>query len=151
MGFTKREPGSDLIILGDDEGQAHRVGGLLASTRQDNMYPSRLNYELVQKSGDSVWVAGSASLGRQLGPADVGRFVKCTFEGWGKSANGKFKIIEVLVSDDNLPPELLRWPRYEEIQRKVKTAQPYGELPPLDETQRDVNELEEDDDDSLPF
>lgn len=149
MGFTKREAVTDLIVLGDDEGQVKKAGGLLAATRQDTMYPSRLNYELVQKNGESKWLAGSASLGRQLGPEDVGRFIKCTFKGWGRSGSGKFKEIEVLVSDDDLPEELLNWPRYDEIQRKKNSL---VDEPPLDETQKDTVEFENDDDDSeLPF
>jgi hypothetical protein len=147
MGFNKREATSDLTVLGNDEGQVGKAGGLLASMRQDNRYPSRHNYELVQRSGESIWLAGSASLGNQLGPEDVGRFIRCTFKGWGSSSNGKFKIIEVMVSDDDLPDELLEWPRYKEIQKRIRNnGGPQG-TPPLDETQAAVH----DDEDDLPF
>jgi len=144
MGWNKREPVSNLVVLGDDEGQTEKVAGLLMSTKQDNMYPARMNYELVQKSGESIWLAGSASIGRQLGPTDVGKFVKCRFTGWGKSKNGKFKEIEVIVWDGEVTADMKAWPRWAEVAKNpgaagVPTApvEDYPEQAP--------------DDDDLPF
>ena len=141
MTWEKRDPISNLVILGDDEGQVQKVGGLLASIRQDNQYPSRHNYELVKQNGESVWLAGSASLSRQIFPADVGKFIKCMFLGWGKSANGKFKQIEVRIYSGEPTAEMKAWPRYGEVPRGVADDAP----PP------DTSQANEEDDDDLPF
>ena len=142
MAWDKRDPVSNLVILGDDEGQVRKVGGLLASIRQDNQYPSRHNYELVKQDGESIWLAGSASLSRQIFPADVGKFVKCAFQGWGKSANGKFKQIEVQIYSGEPTAEMKAWPRYGEVKPAV-----VDDAPPVDPTQAE----EDDDNDGLPF
>jgi len=143
MTWNKREPVTNLVILGDDEGQVRKVGGLLASTKQDAAYPSRSNYELVQRNGDSIWLAGSASLGRQLSPHDVGKFVKAEFKGWGKAAQGKFKNIEVLVYEGEPTADMKQWPRWKELQHhNGGQAVP----PPVED---DDDSLEDDDD--LPF
>jgi hypothetical protein len=115
-GWTKREPVSNLVILGDDEGCATRASGLLAAMTQDTMYPNRSNYELVQKNGESIHLAGSASLSRQIGVTDVGHFLKCEFKGWGKSANGKFKMVEVFIWNDEPTEAMKAWPRFAECQ-----------------------------------
>lgn len=115
MGWNKREPVSNLVILGDDEGNVKKVGGLLAAVTQDSMYPNRHNYELVQKNGDSINLAGSASLSRQIAPGDVGKFLKAEFIGWGKSANGKFKQIVVYLWDGEPNEEMRKWPRFAEF------------------------------------
>ena len=146
MSWEKRDPVTDLVVLGDDEGQVRTAGGLLASTKQDSMYPSRLNYELVQKDGSSRWLAGSASIGRQLSPSDVGRFIKAKFVGWGKSANGRFKEIEVMIWQGEPTDEMKDWPRWAE----VNDSGQQDDEPPLDETQAAVYADDEDDSD-LPF
>lgn len=115
MSWGKREPTSNLVILGDDEGCVKRVGGLLVRMIQDQQYPQRQNYEIVQKNGESIMVAGSASLSRQIFPADVGKFLKAEFTGWGKSPNGKFKQIEVNVWEGDLNDDMKKWPRIGEF------------------------------------
>ena len=148
MVWGKRESVSDLVVLGDDEGNIRRVAGLLAAVTQDRTYPSRMNYELVQKNGDSINLAGSASLGRQIGPADVGKFLKAEFVGWGKSANGKFKEITVHVWDDEPTAEMKQWPRWAELNgkngAKALTHKPSDDLD-------DFPEALDAEDDNLPF
>jgi hypothetical protein len=87
-------------------------------------------------------LAGSASLSRQIFPADVGKFVKCSFQGWGKSANGKFKQIEVQIYSGEPTAEMKAWPRYGEVKPAV-----VDDAPPVDPTQAE----EEEDSDDLPF
>ncbi|MGH7498806.1 MAG: hypothetical protein ACREL3_08150 [Gemmatimonadales bacterium] len=145
---------SNLVILGDGEGNTRRVGGLLAAITHDSAYPDRMNYELVQKSGDSLFLAGSASLGRQIGPGDVGKFLKAEFVGWGKSGNGRFKEIAVHIWDGEPLPEMKAWPRYAELQRaaaraKAPTAVPPNAPPP--ENFADFPEALDVEDDDLPF
>lgn len=142
MTWQKREPVQNLVVLGDDEGQVKKIGGLLAGMRQDQRYPSRHNYELVKQDGESVWLAGSASLSNQLFPGDVGKFVKCEFKGWGRSANGKFKDIEVLIYDGEPTADMKKWPRFAELSGK-RTEQPPPPEPPEDEDPGG--------DDDLPF
>ena len=156
--WKKRDPVSNLVVLGDDEGQAKKAAGLLASLKQDSQYPSRSNYELVQKDGTSVWLAGSASIGRQVFPADVGKFVKATFKGWGNSANGKFKDIEVLIYDGEPTAEMKKWPRWAEVNAAPKKgakaeAEPAPEPAPAptDDDFSDFPEAVDALDDGLPF
>jgi hypothetical protein len=151
MGWTKREPVSNLVVLGDDDGQVKKVGGLLASLKQDTMYPARNNYELVQKDGSSLWLAGSASIGRQVGPTDVGKFLKCEFMGWGSSKNGKFKEIDVVIWDGEPTDDMKKWPRWKEVAAKAANGNgaSKGEQPPA-HTDAD-HEEDEGDDGDLPF
>lgn len=149
MTWKKRDPVSNLVILGDDEGQVRMVGGLLAAVTQDQQYPSRSNYELIQKDGNSVVVAGSASLGRQIFPRDVGKFLKAQFLGWGKSANGKFKQIEVNVWDGEPTEDMRKWPHYGEFANEAKPRQE-GKAA-ADEDFSDFPAALRDEDDDLPF
>ncbi len=153
MGWEKREAVTDLVILGDDEGNVRKVGGLLAAINQDRVYPARMNYEIVQKSGESINLAGSSSLGRQIGPADVGKFLKAEFKGWGKSANGKFKDIEVNIWEGEPNADMKAWPRYKEFQGNGK---PQGAHATAEKIRDDFDKMpaslqEEDESDGLPF
>jgi hypothetical protein len=120
MSWGKREPTTNLVILGDDEGCVRKAGGLLVRMIQDQQYPQRQNYELVKKDGESIMLAGSASLSRQIFPGDVGKFLKVEFLGWGKSANGKFKQIEVNIWEGPPTEEMQKWPRYGEPVEPVR-------------------------------
>lgn len=149
MSWTKREPVSNLIVLGDDEGNVRKVGGLLAAVTQDSMYPNRSNYEIVQKNGDSIILAGSASLGRQIAPGDVGKFVKAEFLGWGKAANGKFKQIEVFLWEGEHNEDMKKWPRFAEFHGNGKKAAPKAGA--KDESFSDFPDALDAEDDDLPF
>lgn len=153
MAWTKRDPVSNLVVLGDDEGNVRRVSGLLASVKQDTMYPNRHNYEIVKKDGDSLMLAGSASLSRQIAPSDVGKFLKAEFTGWGKSANGKFKIIDVQLWEGAPTPEMKVWPRWDELSGNGKAATPKAtKQAPATESMDDFPAaLEDEDSDDLPF
>lgn len=115
MTWQKREVSANLVVLGDAEGNAKGAAGLLASVTKDPRYPDNRRYEIVQQNGESKSVAGSASINSQLGVDDVGKFVKLTFQGWGSSGNGKYKIIDVEVWDGDVKPEMKAWPRYAEF------------------------------------
>lgn len=144
MTWTKREVNTNLVILGDGEGNVRSAAGLLASVTRDPRYPDNRRYELVQKDGTSKSIAGSASINSQLGVDDVGKFVKLAFTGWGTSGNGKFKQIEVQVYEGAATEEMKKWPRYNEVHRN---GQPKASLvaPPTPE------QPVEDEDDDLPF
>ena len=150
MGWTKREPVSNLVVLGDDEGQTKKVAGLLLKLTQDTMYPARNNYELVQKNGESITLAGCASLSRQIGVTDVGHFVKCEFKGWGHSANGKFKDIEVFIWNDEPTADMKAWPRWRESQALLEPSKKTAP-PKKDEAFEDVPAALDDESDDLPF
>lgn len=149
MGWSKREVSANLVILGDAEGQVRKVGGLLAAVTPDPRYPDNRRYELVQKDATSKIVAGSASVNSQLGPGDVGKFVKLSFEGWGKSANGRFKTITVEVYEGEASGEMKSWPRFGELQdghTPTRTAPVAAQEPPIPEQATGDDDL-----DSLPF
>jgi len=150
MGWTKREPVSNLVVFGDDEGQVKKAWGLLVQLTQDTMYPARNNYELVQKNGESITLAGCASLSRQIGVTDVGHFVKCEFKGWGHSANGKFKDIEVFIWNDEPTAEMKAWPRWRESQPSLEPAKK-GAAVKKDEAFDDFPTKLDESDDDLPF
>lgn len=115
MAWTKRDIPSDLVILGSEEGQVKKAGGLLTGLVQNTTYPEKTDYAFVKQNGDTFVLSGSASLHRQLSPNDVGRFVKVEFVGWGKAANGKFKQIEVSVYEGEPTDDMKKWPRYQEL------------------------------------
>lgn len=120
MTWQKREAVTNLVILGDGEGSVKKASGLLIATPPDRGYPDKNNYVLVQQNGDEITVSGSASLARQINEQDVGRFVKLEFTGWGKSANGKFKMIEVNVYEGEPTDAMKKWPRFAEFQKNGK-------------------------------
>lgn len=142
MGWTKQESvASNLVTLGDDDGHVKKVGGLLAAIKQDPnpKYKNPL-YELVQKDGSSVLLAGSASLSRQIHDDHVGKFLKAEFTGWGTSPNGKFKAIDVYVWTDEPTAEMKKWPRWAELNAPKVSAKATAEKirddfddPPLSE------------------
>lgn len=139
---------SNLTTLGDGEGQVKKAAGLLFAVKPDpNPLFKNPIYELVQRNGESVNLAGSASLCRQINETDVGHFVKCEFKGWGNSANGKFKDIEVLIWNDDPTAEMKAWPRWRECQPMLepsKKAKP-------DDSFEDVKKTLDAEDDDLPF
>lgn len=159
MSWAKREAVTNLVILGDGEDHKKKVGGLLIATPFDRMYPDKMNYVIVQSDGEEIVLSGSASLGRQLSDRDVGKFVKCEFAGWGKSANGKFKIIDVNVWEGEPNDAMRAWPRFAEFQTATiaqKKAAANGKQPKAepakepDDFEDFPNALTEEDDD-LPF
>lgn len=154
MSWSKREAVSNLVILGDEPENKRKVGGLLIGCPNDRMYPTKVNYELVQQDGEVIVLSGSASLGRQISEADVGKFIKCEFTGWGKSANGKFKVIDVNVWEGEPTPVMKSWPRYGEIhaptQAQKKAAAPVKQTAPVDDFE-DMPAALHDEDDDLPF
>lgn len=152
MSWEKREPVSNLVVLGDGEGNVKRVGGLLFSVVADGKYPDRNNYRLVQQDGTVLTLAGSASLNNQIHAADVGRFVKCEFMGWGKSANGRFKDINVLVWTGEPNDAMKAWPKYDEAQKNADTKPAPAPAPAPDyEDAVTPEELDSADPDDLPF
>jgi hypothetical protein len=126
MGWQKRESvSSNLVTLGDDEGHVGKVGGLLASVRQDpNPKYKNPVYELVQKDGSSVLLAGSASLSRQIFETDVGKFLRAEFVKWGQSPNGKFKEISVNIWEGEPNDAMKAWPRFKEFQGRINGPTP---------------------------
>jgi hypothetical protein len=124
MAWAKREAVTNLVILGEGEGDRKKVSGLLVGCPHDRMYPDKINYELVQRDGEVLVLSGSASLARQLGAADIGKFVKCEFQGWGRSANGKFKAIDVNIWEGEPTPEMMAWPRWADVNPTAQKPAP---------------------------
>ncbi len=120
MAWAKREPVTNLVVLGDGEDNRRKIGGLLAGTPRDRMYPEKVNYLIVQKDGEEMVLSGSASLGRQIADSDIGKFITCEFTGWGKSANGRFKMIDVNVWEGELTDAMKKWPRFAEFSTKTQ-------------------------------
>lgn len=117
------------VGLGDDKakGQRTKVGGLLAAVRESD---TGKIYTLIQKNGEELDVWGSVAIDNQVRhDADIGKFVKFEFVGWGTSKRGmKFKEIVVSVWDGEPTSEMRKWPRYEEIQQQVRA----GDRPQVD-------------------
>lgn len=160
MSWAKREAVTNLVVLGDGPDHKKKVGGLLIDTPFDRMYPDKMNYVLVQKSGEEIVLSGSASLGRQIAPTDVGKFVKCEFTGWGKSNNGKFKVIDVNVWEGEPNADMKAWPRYAEFAGRTQAQRKNGNgsgpkhaapAAPADEFEDFDNSPIADPDDDLPF
>ena len=148
MGWSKREAVTDLVILGDAEGNVKSVGGLLVGIEPDRGYPDKDNFKIEKQNGDVVTVSGSASLSRQIGPQDVGKFIKAEFQGWGKSPNGKFKAIDVHVWEGEPNNEMLKYPSYGKV--KPTNGKPVEQKAPAQSDDEFPGALEAQDDD-LPF
>lgn len=119
MGFVKREVLDNLVILGDDDGNAQKVGGILTRLILNTQFDKpKMDYEYVDRAGELKVIGGGATLARQITPADVGKFFKAEFEGWGKSANGKFKKIAVYFWEGDLEDKMKAWPRLKEFYGK---------------------------------
>jgi hypothetical protein len=154
MTWTKREAVTNLVILGDSPDNKKKVGGLLIGCPFDRMYPDKMNYLIVQQDGEELVLSGSASLGRQLSDRDVGKFVKCEFNGWGKSANGKFKVIDVNVWEDEPNDAMKKWPRFAEFNAKPNGKPPIAKaipVTPVADEFEDFPGANSDADDDLPF
>lgn len=150
MSWAKREAVSNLVILGDEDGHKKKVGGLLIGMPHDQMYPDKVNYEIVQKDGEAITLSGSASLSRQINSGDIGKFLKCEFTGWGKSGNGKFKIIDVNVWEGEPTADMKAWPRYAEFSAPKKAAPAARAVTPADDFD-DFSRPPQDEADDLPF
>jgi hypothetical protein len=121
----------------------------LCNAPRDQGYPDKVNYELVQQDGEALLLSGSASLARQINEHDIGKFVKCEFTGWGKSANGKFKMIDVNVWEGEPSDVMKEWPRFAEFHSKGKApAKAVATAPTGDD---DFPGALADEDDDLPF
>ena len=118
MTWETRTAQGNLVVLGDEEDQATKAGGLLASVTPDPQYEGNKRFELVQKDGESNIIAGCAAINRGINEGDVGKFVKLEFIGWGKSGRGKFKQIDVQVWDGEPTAKMKKWPRYDELNAK---------------------------------
>lgn len=150
MSWAKREAVTNLVVLGDGEGHVKKIGGLLIGTPRDSMYPDKINYEIVKQDGETIILSGSASLGRQINEHDVGKFIKCEFTGWGRSGNGKFKIIDVNVWEGEHSEAMKAWPRYAEFCGPKPKAKATSPAQPADDFEDFVAANGADDDD-LPF
>jgi len=163
-GWQKREMG-EFRKLGDGEGQVKTASGLLIAIDDGNY--DNLLYKLMQESGTIHVVPGSAAMDSQLGPHDVGEFVRLDFTGWGESAAGrKFKQIEVRVWRGEYDEQMKTWPRFREFHPEngsPSKAKPKSEKPKSEKT-GDVRHVGEDytekpkavaeaeeEDDGLPF
>lgn len=109
MTWNKRQVAQNLVILGDDEGHVRRAHGLLADVTPDPQYPNNRRYLLIGQAGAEKIVAGSTSLNLQVGPGDVGKFVKFSFVGWERGKRGRFKAMEVEVYDGPATKAMLDW------------------------------------------
>lgn len=151
MTWTKREAVTNLAVLGDEEGNKKKIGGLLIGCPRDRMYPDKTNYELVQKDGEVQVLSGSASLRNQIGEADVGKFIKCEFTGWGKSANGKYKAIDVFVFDGEPTADMKAWPRYSEFANGNGKKAPAAKAAAPSDDFESLPGGTQDEEDDLPF
>jgi len=126
MSWEKQES-AEGVGIGDGENQRKEAGGLLAAIRtvdgQDGPFQV---YEFVQQDGETLPVFGSASIDRNMEPYFVGRFIKFSYQGMGKTKGGRdFKMIDVMVWDeerDGLLDVMRDWPRLQEIRGTVAKA-----------------------------
>jgi hypothetical protein len=158
MGFTKREVLDNLVILGNDEGNVQKAGGIMTRLVLNTQFDKpKTDYEFVDKNGELKVIGGGATLARQIGPDDVGKFFKMEFEGWGRSANGKFKKIAVYIWDGEPSETMKAWPRFQEFYGKsaavplTANAQKAAAGAKQRDDFEDMPEALDKDDDDLPF
>jgi hypothetical protein len=125
MAWTTRQPPDNLLTLGGKQGNIQQLGGLLAAI-VPNTNPKFRNptYEIIKKSGQRVALAGATTLTNQIGPDDVGRFIKLRYLGMAAGPNGQYKRIEVVVWEGPPTPEMAEWPGYAELQAQLADRTP---------------------------
>jgi hypothetical protein len=158
MGFVKREVAENFVSLGEGEGDVKQVGGILTRFVENKHFDKpKTDYEFIDKNGELQVLSGSASLARQIHGEDLGKFFKATFEGWGKSANGKFKQIAVFIWEGELNDAMKAWPKLDQYYgKRPATIALVGRVAPkpaattgFDEVPEPIQQGQEDDD--LPF
>ncbi len=151
-GWKKREVQSGTFVsLGDGEKDVKKVSGLLIAIPHNSMYPDKLDYVIVPKNGEELILSGSASLSRQINEKDIGKFIKCEFMEWAKSANGRYKVIEVNVFEGEPTDVMKQWPRYAEFHTAPKAKAPAKAEPADDFDDFGGSQQGTDDSDDLPF
>ena len=95
--WIERRGSGAILVMGDEPGQLQEVEGVLRARRPSERYQGQYLYEIEKADGEHVTVAGTGAINARLIEHDVGKLVKLSFQGWGKSANGNFKDIRVLV------------------------------------------------------
>jgi len=150
-GWTRRDGASNLVVLGDGEGQVTKVQGLLANITPDPRFPDNKRFAVVQRDGTEVTVAGSAAINSAVGLQDVGKFLRLEFEGWQKGRNGQFKAIKVEVYDGEATDTMRQWPRWAELNSKEPRKQSRAAKPALAEPPIADPDPDEEEDDDLPF
>jgi hypothetical protein len=114
MSWGKREVVDNFITLGESEGDVTKVGGILTRFVENRHFTQpKTDYEFMGKDGKLAVLSGSASLARQIHAEDIGKFFKAEFDGWGSSANGKFKKIAVYIWDGEPNDAMRAWPEFE--------------------------------------
>jgi hypothetical protein len=159
MGFVKREVAENFVSLGEGEGDVRQVGGILTRFVENKHFDKpKTDYEFIDKNGELQVLSGSASLARQIHSEDLGKFFKATFEGWGKSANGKFKQIAVFIWEGELNPAMKAWPKLDQYYgKRPTTIALVGRVAPKPAATDDFDEMPEPiqqgqvEDDDLPF
>jgi hypothetical protein len=111
MSWGKREVVNNFISLGDGDDDVTKTGGILTRIVKNSHY-DKMDYEFVGKDGELAVLSGQATLARQISPDDMGKFFKAEFKGWGKSANGKYKVIEVYIWDGEPNEAMKAWPKF---------------------------------------
>lgn len=146
MAFVKRDVADNLVVLGDDDGNVRKAGGILVRFVPNTQFDKpKTDYEFVNKKGELMILSGSATLSRQIGSSDLGKFFKAEFEGWGKSANGKFKKIGVYFWDGDPTEEMKQWPKFSQYFGAATSRNDFADMP------KSIAKGQEEDDDDLPF
>ena len=97
MEFVERRGSGMILVLGDGPDQIQHVEGALVSREPSSKFPNQFLYEFQTPDGEHLTVAGCGAVNARLSEADVGKYVKLDFVGWGKAPNGPFKNVRVLV------------------------------------------------------
>lgn len=120
----------DLFVLGEPrDGQHEKVQGLLIKIEEDRKYEGNYKYHFEQRNGDVLIVPGSTTMNRQIGPQDIGLFMRIKYLGTEKGRNGRFKTFDIQAyTGTDFTEGMREYPSFRRMQEK-REAVPHGRHP----------------------
>ena len=112
MTLVKREVTG--LGLGNKDGQAQEIEGVLLKITEDVGENHSTMYTLILENGQRQNVWGSTTMDQRIGPSDVGNFCRIQFVGMAKNpkTGRTFKDIQVYWETEPVDERVLDWPGY---------------------------------------
>ena len=112
MTLVKREVTG--LGIGDKDGQAQEIEGVLEKIAADVGENDSTMYTLIMESGERQNVWGSTTMDQRILESDIGNFCRIQFEGMAKNpkTGRKFKDIQVYWEAEPVDERVANWPGY---------------------------------------
>ena len=128
MTLVKREVTG--LGIGDKDGQAAEIEGVLEKITEDVGENDSTMYTLIMESGERQNVWGSTTMDQRIQKSDVGNFCRIQFDGIQKNpkTGRKFKDIQVYWEVEPVDERVQNWPGYRGTEPPVGD-EPVGDWP----------------------